>query len=69
MVKDHSVPLLALEGFLLRKIDYLNFYTVSCCSILFTDFGKDLIRNLKNLKCLQVEINANVKKAFERISE
>ena len=26
-------------GFLLRKFDFFNFYMVSSCSILFTDFG------------------------------
>ena len=31
--------LATLGGFLLRKFDFFNFYMVSSCSILFTDFG------------------------------
>ena len=30
---------LRIGGFLLRKFDFFNFYMVSSCSILFTDFG------------------------------
>ena len=30
---------LGVGGFLLRKFDIFNFYMVSSCSILFTDFG------------------------------
>ena len=70
---EKAVRLTALVGwFLLGKFDLFNFYMVSCCSILFTDFGTLFVFAVGPLLPLSViffDYNGNFNEKMAKINK